>query len=330
MLELVDLLSARRGRRAAEIARYFGISERTVFRDLADLQERHIPIYHDDRGYRLMDTARLRPMNLTTREHALLKVALHNPALRRQPSLANILDSLERKLDAASAQAEEHPLALQLAPVERSGPKAEKALELLQVAIDRRESVEIDYASLSGGGTGCRGHTGGKRGLDPWQLFQRGGTWYVVGHCHLNDEPRTFRLDRMSAVHGLGRHFEIPPDFDIERHLEAAWSMIRGDATHQVTLLFDPALAPLILNARHHDGETTRQLDDGSIEYRVELSSLEEIARWIVGFGGRCRVVGPEDLVGRVRAVAEGVLHSGEQSSGSSCGDRPVDGQRGM
>ena len=67
-------------------------------------------------------------MNLTAREHALLKVALHNPALRRQPAMARTLETLEGKLDAASANAEEHPLALRLAPIDTSGPKTEKAL----------------------------------------------------------------------------------------------------------------------------------------------------------------------------------------------------------
>lgn len=315
IFELVHYVSTRRGRRVSEIAERFDVSERTVFRDLADLQASHIPIYHDGRGYRLMETANLPPLNLTAQQYALLKVALHNPALRRQPALARTLEVLEGKLDAAAAQAEEHPRALQLAPVDRSGPKAAEALELLQIATERSESVEMEYASLSGGTTGAGGpdprHPKPRR-LDPWQLFQRQGAWYVIGDCHVNREPRIFRLDRVETVRGTGETFERPADFDLESFLKDTWGMVKGDGHHEIVLHFDPSLAPLILNARHHDGEETEVLDDGTIEYRVELSSLEEVARWVVGFGGECRVVEPRELRDRVVRLAEGALHGEE------------------
>jgi predicted DNA-binding transcriptional regulator YafY len=164
LLDLVHLLAGRRSRTVAELAQRFDVSERTVFRDLAELSERHIPLTSDEHGYRLLDTATLRPLNFTTEEHALLKVALHNPALRHQPSLRATLDALEAKLDAASALAEETPQALQLAGVDRSGPKSEKAIQPLERSIERRRAVDIRYDSLSGGKHQWRG-------LEPWQLF---------------------------------------------------------------------------------------------------------------------------------------------------------------
>ncbi len=55
---------------------------------------------------------------------------------------------------------------------------------------------------------------------------------------------------------------------------------------------------------------TLRQLDGGDIEYRVRLSHLDEIARWVVGFGGEVRVEEPEALRAKVREIAEGALKS--------------------
>ena len=300
---VVNLLAGRKARSIDEIADRFDVSVRTAYRDLADLSEQHVPIYHDEHGYKLMETATLKPLNLTTEEHALLKVALHNPALRHQPALLQRLEALEMKLDAAIAMAEESPQALQLASVDRSGPQAKDALEPLRLAIQKRQSVEIQYHSLSGSKKRWRG-------IDPWQVFQRSEAWYLVGHCHENSEPRTFRLDRIGGVRGLDKTYEIPGDFDLESHLQDSWKLIKGEGSYDVVLHFDPSLAPLILNARHHSGESTTELPDGTIEYRVQLSSLEEISRWIVGFGGKCRVVGPKELRERssqiVRAFAEG------------------------
>ena len=301
IFELVHMLSGRRSRTVGEIAEALDISERTAFRYLADLQQQHIPIYKDDHGYRLLDTATLKPLNLTAEEHALLKVALSNPALRHNPPLDQRLTALEFKLDAAISMAEESPRALQLASIDRSGPKAKKALEPLRLAIQKRQAAEILYQSLSGGKKRWRG-------IDPWQVFQRSDAWYLVGHCHENSEPRTFRLDRIAKVRGLDQKFKIPEDFDLERHLQDSWKLIKGDGHYDVVLHFDPSLAPLILNARHHPDEEAKELPNGTIEYRVQLSSLEEISRWIVGFGGKCRVIDPDNLSKKVTQLARAVL----------------------
>jgi predicted DNA-binding transcriptional regulator YafY len=305
LLDLVHLLAGRRSRPVGEIAERFSVSERTIFRDLAELAERHIPLVRDEHGYRLLDTATLRPLNFTAEEHALLKVALHNPALRHQPSLRTTLDALEAKLDAASAQAEESPHALQLAGVDRSGPRAEKAIQPLERSIAGRRSVDIRYDSLSGGRHQWRR-------LDPWQLFQRAGAWYVVGWCHRNREPRIFRLDRISGIRRRQESYAIPDDFDLELFLEDAWGLVVGNRLWEIELHFDAGVGPLLLNARHHAGEHVEKLADGTIRYRVTLSSLAEIAAWVLTFGGRCRVMEPEELKELVAQAAREIL--GEHS----------------
>ena len=306
LFELVHLLSGRRSRGVAELAERFEVSERTVYRDLAELSERHIPLISDEHGYRLLETATLRPLNLTAEEHAMLKVALRNPVLQHQPGLRVALNALEAKLDAATAHAEETVLALQLAGVDRSGPGAEKAIEPLRKAVKARRSVAFRYQSLTHLKVG-----GGRprwRRVDPYQIFQRDGAWYLVGQCHEHGEPRVFRLDRMNGVKLLDESFRRPADFDLERFLESAWSLAPGREDFEIVLHFDSGLGPLLLNARHHPGEKVRKLQEGTVEYRVKLSSVDEIARWIVTFGGRARVIDPPELRAKVCELAAGIL----------------------
>jgi hypothetical protein len=70
------------------------------------------------------------------------------------------------------------------------------------------------------------------------------------------------------------------------------------------------ALALLLQNAQHHPAERTCALADGSIESRVELSSLEEIARWVLAFGGAARAVAPEALRLKVHQMAAAVARA--------------------
>ncbi len=298
LLELTQLLGGRRSRRVEELAERFGVSPRTVFRDLADLERHRIPIARDEYGYRLLEYATLRPLNLTAEERAILKVALANPVLRRQAALRRHLELLEAKLDAVSKAIEETPEALRLAGLDRSGSGAEAALEPLREAARRRVQVEILYTSLSGG-------TRRWRGLDPYEVFQR-DAWYVAGRCHRNREVRIFRLDRIAGVREVGKPFQPIEHFDLQEYLRDAWTVYRGKKAITVVLRFLPAVAPLVEHGLHHPGEEVSKLVDGGIEYRVRLSHLDEIARWIVGFGGACQVVEPEALRERVADLADG------------------------
>lgn len=301
LIEMVHILSGRRARTIEEIADRFEISERTAYRDLADLAAQHIPIYKDEHGYRLLETATLRPLNLTSEEHALLKIALNNPALRHQPSLLRRLEALEAKLDAASSRIEESPRALQLATIDRSGPNARQVLEPIRIAISTNRTIEIHYHSLSGGRKTWRR-------LDPWQIFERAEAWYVIGRCHNNDDVRIFRLDRISGVRAVDETFEVPSSFVLESYLEGTWKLFKGDRAFEIHLRFDPSLAPLILNAQHHPDEVVEERPNGAVDYRVTLSSLDEIARWVVGFGGRCVVLEPRELAEAVTKLAKRTL----------------------
>jgi predicted DNA-binding transcriptional regulator YafY len=305
LLEILTVLRSPRYRTVDELARRFRVSERTIFRDLADLALPY-PVESNPAGsgYRLPPDAPLPAMQLTSEEALLLRAMLNSPLVTRQGSaVARLARSLRRKLGRSLAAFEETPAALRLAGVDRSGPRAETALAALTEAIRRGRAVEIVYESLSG-----RDQRPQRRGLEPWEVFHRGDAWYVVGYCRVHREPRIFRLDRISAVGMLEERAAPPPDFDLETFLAGAWEVFSGRRRHEVVLEFAPALAPLVRNARHHEGEEMRLLPGGALEYRVTLSALDEVARWVVGFGGAVRVVGPEELRRHVVELARQLL----------------------
>ena len=69
LIEILQLLGGRRAWRPEQIAERFGISERTVYRDLQDLSRlESIPITRDEHGYRLVEGATIRWLGLTSTE----------------------------------------------------------------------------------------------------------------------------------------------------------------------------------------------------------------------------------------------------------------------
>ena len=308
LFQLAQLLAGRRSRDIAEIANHFDVSRRTAYRDIADLSRHNIPVTRDSHGYRLLDSATIRPLALTAEEHAALKLMLANPAIRNTPDLARDLNMVQAKLDAATARTEDTSGALTLAGPERSGRVAPGLTSTLRQAVQRCAPVSILYRSLAGGRRTWRG-------VDPYAIFHRESSWYMAGRCHLHDEPRTFRLDRIADVKLLEAHFSRPA-FNLDEFLQHTWSVYRGTALQRIVIHFDAAVAPLLEQATHHPDEQVGRLPDGSLEYVVHLSHLDEIARWILGFGGLARAAEPRALVELVTAMADRV-HARHRTPGA-------------
>lgn len=301
LFRLTHLLARRRSWRVTDLANELEVTRRTVYRDLNELSACGIPVFHDGRGYRLLDDGGTPPLRLDAAERAVLLLAIDNPVIQRHDALAPALRSLRDKLRATSRAAEESPGALRLANIDRSGPIPEEVTDVLEKGIHEGREVRFLYQSLSSGEQKWRG-------MDPYEVFHRGEAWYVVGRCHENNEPRTFRLDRIARARLSERRFQRPMDFRLEQYVEDSWSVYRGSEPQDVTIRFDAALAPLIENARHHQGERKRRLKNGELEYKARVSHLDEVARWILGFEGRARAVAPAALRERVAELAAAVL----------------------
>ncbi len=314
LVQLVQLLAGHRPKTVQEIAGHFEISQRTAYRDLADLSRQNIPITRNEYGYHLLEGATIRPLALTAAERAALKLVLGSPAVRTAPDIGKALELVEAKLDAATRQSEETPSALTLAGPERSGAIPAGRTDLLQRAVRDRTPVSIHYRSLAS-------RYQAWRGVDPYALFHREAAWYLIGRCHLHAEPRVFRLDRITDARLLDGCFDRPP-FDLDEHLEHAWAVYRGRDLHAIVIHFDAALAPLIEGGVHHPGEHVGRLRNGDLEYRVTLSHLDEIARWILGFAGRALAVEPPALVRLVAEMARLAFesHGGAADEGVSRG----------
>lgn len=322
LMEMLQLLGGRRPWRPAELAERFGMSERNIYRDLQALSRLYgIPVTNDEHGYRLVEGATLRSLPLTATERAMLTLLLRHPALG---AASDLTAGLARKLDVATRQLEETPQALALAGPERSGEIVKGLLPLLEQAVREQKPVSLLYRSLWS-------RRQAWRGLDPYAVFHRENTWYLVGHCHLRDEPRTFRLDRIVEVEPLEGVFNRPA-FDLDAFLQATWGVFRGRTLHEVVVHFDSSLEPLIQHGVHHPEERISRLENGSLEYRVTISHLDEIARWIVGFAGTARAVEPPSLVERVAEIASGAYerHHEAEEEKTTAAPRPQRGLPGM
>ncbi len=217
---MAQFLHTQAGHTLDELVQRFEVSERTVFRDLASLDEQGVPLDHLDGGrYRVL-SQRQRPPVLDSTDLALVRVALPATTQRRNGPLATRLAKLIEKVESALRGRPDGPVATGVSAGERSAA-IEKVKNDLERLVRQQRPATILYRSLSGDGESFRR-------VDPWELFERGGAWYLIGRCHLYDEPRLFRLERIRSVRAAAGRYEVPPEFDLQGFLSDAWRTYLG------------------------------------------------------------------------------------------------------
>ena len=149
-----------------------------------------------------------------------------------------------------------------------------------------------------------------QRTIDPHHLANVNGEWFLFAYDHLRKDIRTFVPARIQSAKMTGKIFPRPQKFSLEKTLRDSFVVHSGQGEFNVVLQFDDVAAGFVREKRWHPSQQLRELKDGAVELRLKLSSLGEIQRWVLGWGGSAVVIGPPELVKSVRDAAHRILKS--------------------
>ncbi|TXH77253.1 MAG: YafY family transcriptional regulator [Lysobacteraceae bacterium] len=195
LFRLVQLIRGRRLTTAAFISQRFGVSLRSVYRDISVLQAQGVPIEGEAGvGYRMRQGFDLPPLMFTAQEAQALVASVRVAQPRIDQALAaSAEDALSKILGVLPAveRAAADSLSIFAPPV---GPDVETRARLLRVreAIDGRCKLDIDYVDLGGRISA--------RVVRPLGCFFWGEVWTLAAWCESRSDFRNFRVDRLSRV----------------------------------------------------------------------------------------------------------------------------------
>jgi predicted DNA-binding transcriptional regulator YafY len=196
LFHIVQLIRGRRLTTAAFLATRLEVSERTVYRDVADLQHQGVPIEGEAGvGYRLGAGFELPPLMFSAGEARALVAATRlaqawlDPVLARdaEQALGKVLSILPRQTRAAAES-----LAL-YAPTFSVEPAIHQTLQALREAVQLRRTVVMAYRDAAGQSS--------QRSVRPLGCFFWGKVWTLAAWCETRQGFRSFRLDRMDGLH---------------------------------------------------------------------------------------------------------------------------------
>ncbi len=307
LLKILRLASAPEPLNAEDMAGSLGVSRRTFHRDREVLEDAGIPIMYDGEGYRLAGKIFLPAVHLQWDEGLALMItlraAMDSGGTPFSDSLQDALEKIESGIP--------------------PGVKEEIASAGEEINIEQKPMVDMSqhndtFRALWGA---CRDHelmqigywgrddeAPSRREVEPLAIFHRWRAWYLVAHCRLRDELRTFRIDRITDLSFPGEYFVPPRDFDLEEYLARAW-LVEGGEPVDVEIAFSGVAARLVRELSWHPTQTTRKSPDGRVIAHFRTGGLRELAEWVVGFGGEAEALAPAELremvLGLGRAIVE-------------------------
>jgi predicted DNA-binding transcriptional regulator YafY len=219
LFQIVQLIRGRRLSTAGFLAERLEVSERTVYRDIAELMTQGVPIEGEAGvGYRMNAGFDLPPLMFTKDEAQALVAAVRLAQPRLDVGLSRHAEAALSKILAvlpAAARVAAESLALYAPPV---GPDdATRArLETLRVATESRHALRLVYVDLK--------EQKSERVVRPLGCFYWGAVWTLATWCESRDGFRNFRVDRIEQVDVLPQRFRDEPGktlADLFRRVEA-------------------------------------------------------------------------------------------------------------
>ena len=310
VLTVLEILQARDHVSGAELAERLEVDLRTVQRYIVRLKDLHIPIDSSPGvggAYRLRPGFRLPPLLLTNEEAFALSLGLR--ALRQiglsafAPATESALAKLGRVLPDAlyeSIRTVEDVVAIEPGPWVVSTPVE----YLIRAASAIRTGKRIRFR--------YQAHDGviSKRQIEPHGVIHMDGRWYLIGHCLLRKDRRTFRLDRVMELEVGAATFQRPSGFDARRFLEERMPFLQSD--YQIDVWIDmpieeaaPAFAPW---------RVATEGEQGGTRLRCGRDRLEMFAAMLLALGRRIVVHSPAELRTTFRDLAQRAMEAAEAS----------------
>lgn len=316
-----------RGQRvqAKAIADMFGVSRRTIERDLRVLQEvlgtEPVKVEHEELGvaYQLPYTTRqwkitpwqilaiavgARLTGFLSGQHFATEVEPLLDQFRRSLSRGERmrLQRLERKIHVVATGQKDY----------RGNPVLQELLASLLEGLLVERPVSLSYLSH---------HRRGKGGqprpmvVHPLSLtIHRGAVYFVVDVLEGAARPEGTRillaLDRITeaSLTEDAQKMDYPADFDPRAFFNEAFGIMADGATFDVVIRVSAMMAPYVLERFWHSTQHLVTEDCGDLVVSMRVTGLVEISEWILGMGEHAEAFEPAELRSLVQERLEKAL----------------------
>ncbi|WP_057767125.1 helix-turn-helix transcriptional regulator [Cytobacillus praedii] len=302
--EMIMMVNRRKRFTVKELAQEFGMSKRTILRDLQELSEMGVPLYSESGpfgGYQVLNERILPPIAFNEGEAISIFFAIH--ALRHYISLPfdseyesiikkfylnlsgdirDTIDKMKNRVEFVSVyQQEETPYIKQL----------------LEVSI-KQEIVIVGY-EINGEIT--------YRSIQPIGIYANEGKWYCPSYCFLRKDYRVFRCDRIKTIE-LDEN-TVPIDLSTI-YLTNRFSLInRNKETYQLHVELTNKGVDKYKSTKWPNIELSKRKDGtGFLKGMILKSDTDFFTEFFINYGEDAMVKSPSELVDSIKEKLHTIL----------------------
>ncbi|MFB2732501.1 helix-turn-helix transcriptional regulator [Shewanella mangrovisoli] len=212
LFQIVQILKHRRLTTAQELADRLEVSTRTVYRDVQDLCLSGIPIEGEAGvGYLLRHEVNVPPLMFNEAELEAIQVGMRMVQTWGGKELGSAARQAMIKVEAVLPKRLQAYQSLMFSPDFYLDSNEFQFLDPLRNAAQRREYVKLFYQDVNKALT--------EREVRPLAIYFWRGTWTLLTWCELRQDFRNFRVDRITGLLRLNRHFAPTPGQELEDYI---------------------------------------------------------------------------------------------------------------
>lgn len=288
LLEIVYILLRQRRVTAKDLAERFGVSTRTIYRDIDNLSLSGIPVYTEkgkNGGISLLPDFVLSKSILSEEEQNEILSALHGLSSVQVAEAGHVLQKLSAVFNKSAVSWLEVDFT-------NWGFSDGLIFADIKTAVLERRVIEFDYYSAVGEKT--------RRRAEPIQLWFKSRAWYMKGFCLTRQDIRLFKLSRIQE---LTVTHEIFPKRDL---LAAAPKTDEPPAPYRNDITFTVKIAAVqAFRVLDEFGGMAFKQPDGSYIVTITWPEDEWMYGYILSFGEHLEVLEPERVKDIIREKAE-------------------------
>ncbi|SDL76284.1 helix-turn-helix transcriptional regulator [Siphonobacter aquaeclarae] len=292
-------LQSRKIVKAQDIADRFGISLRTVYRDVRTLEEAGVPIIGEAGvGYSIMDGYRLPPVMFTREEAATFLLAEKFLEKFADASTEAAYKSAMYKVRAVLRSSEKEMLENMEQFIEvhqYAAPFAAETdvLQSLVKHIPERRVVEIRYQTYQSADTT-------QREVEPMGVFYGSGSWHLIGWCRLRKDYRDFRVDRIV-------HLQVREERFTSSHpsLKEYLGKMHNYDAQRVVIRVHKSVSRYLEKQRYSYGFLMETEGEDDYEMTFLANSIDGFARWYITFADYAKIIEPTELKEKMIGLVE-------------------------
>lgn len=289
LFEIIYLLLEKKTITAGELADFFEVSSRTIYRDVEALSQAGIPIYMSKGrggGISLMPDYILNKAILSDEEKNDILYsmeAVHAVSLENNSSALSKLNSMLGKNDNDWIEVDFSSWGI----FHNDG----EYFSRLKTAITKKNVITFIYSSAKSEKI--------KRTVLPLKLVFKGSAWYLYGFCRIRKDFRFFKIRRISELFVTDEVFQ----------LSSPKRVIKDYKTNTNTFVKATFKLSPEMSFRVYDEISSYTVDaDNNFICELYLPDINAVCDYAASFGQYCTILCPEEAAEKMKERLENTL----------------------